>query len=83
MAEELDGCGYNVVVGGGVHRNVPYEFAITFSRYDVVDTFFARPLKVCDTPSLGVLKNVFTIARSWLLAKGSSSSPLSLRVSRP
>ena len=35
MTEELDGCGHNVVVrngkegGLGVHRNVPYEFAIT------------------------------------------------------
>ena len=35
MAEELDGCGHNVVVRNGkegrlrVHRNVPYEFAIT------------------------------------------------------
>ena len=38
MAEELDGCGHNVVVrnrkegGLGVHRNIPYEFAITLSR---------------------------------------------------
>ena len=38
MAEELDGCGHRVVVrngkegGPGVHRNVPYEFAITLSR---------------------------------------------------
>ena len=35
MTEELDGCGHNVVVQNGieeglrVHRNVPYEFAIT------------------------------------------------------
>ena len=46
MADELDGCGHNVVVrngkegGLGVHRNVPYEFAITLSRQDVVDTYF-------------------------------------------
>ena len=38
MAEELDGCGHNAVVrnrkegGLGVHRNIPYEFAITLSR---------------------------------------------------
>ena len=37
MAEELDGCGHNIVVqnrkeeGLGVHRNIPYEFAITLS----------------------------------------------------
>ena len=47
MAEELDGCRHNVVVRTGkeggleVHRNVPYEFAITLSRWDVVGTFFA------------------------------------------
>ena len=41
MAEELDGCGHNVVVRNGkegglrVHRNVPYEFSITLPRYDV------------------------------------------------
>ena len=38
MAEELDGCELNVVVrneyqgGLRVHRNVPYEFAITLPR---------------------------------------------------
>ena len=38
MAEELDGCGHNVVVrnrkegGLGVHRNITYEFTITLSR---------------------------------------------------
>ena len=38
MAEELDGCGHNVVVRNGkeggrrVHHNVPYEFAITLPR---------------------------------------------------
>ena len=38
MAEELDGCEHNVVVrigkegGLGLHRNIPYEFAITLSR---------------------------------------------------
>ena len=38
MAEELDGCGHNVVVRNGkegglrVHRNVPYEFAIMLPR---------------------------------------------------
>ena len=38
MVEELNGCGHNVVVrngkegGLGVHRNVPYEFAITLPR---------------------------------------------------
>ena len=38
MTEELDGCGHNIVVrngrggGLGVHRNVPYEFAITLFR---------------------------------------------------
>ena len=89
MVEELDGCGHNVTVRNGkegglrVHLNVPYEFAITLPRYDVVDPFFPLTLNVCDTPPLGVLKNVFTRARSWLLAKDSSSSPLSLRVSRP
>ena len=80
MAEELDGCGHNVVVRHGkegglrVHRNVSYKFVIRF---------FPRPLNVCDTPPLGVLKNVFTRARSWLLAKDRSKSPLSLRVSQP
>ena len=80
--EELDGCGHNVVVRNGkegwlrVHRNVMYEFA----RCLVI---FPRPLIVCDTPPLGVLKNVLTKARSWLLAKDSSSFPLSLRVSQP
>ena len=69
--------------GLDVHRNVPYEFAITFSGNDVVDTFLPRPLKVCDTPPMGVLNNVFTSARSLLLAKDSSSSPMSLRASRP
>ena len=66
-----------------MHRNVPYELANTLPRLDVVGTFLPRPLKVCDTPPLGVLKNAFTRARSWLLAKDSSNSPLSLRVSRP
>ena len=42
-----------------------------------------RPLKVCDTRFLGVLKNVFTSARLWLVAKDSSRSLLSLSVSRP
>ena len=38
MADELDGGGNNVVVrnrkkgGLGVHRDVPYEFAIALSR---------------------------------------------------
>ena len=38
MAEDLDRCGHNVVVRNGeeggtrVHRNVPYEFAITLPR---------------------------------------------------
>ena len=38
MADELDGCGHNVVVQNekegrlGVYRNVPYEFAVTLSR---------------------------------------------------
>ena len=51
MAEELDGCGHNVVVrngkegGLGVHRNVPYEFAITLPRSDIVDAFFASPVE--------------------------------------
>ena len=47
MAEELDGCGRNVVVvrngkegGLRVHRNVPYEFLMTLPRYkDVVDPY--------------------------------------------
>ena len=43
--------------------------------------FLPRPLKVCDTPVLGVLKNVFTIARSWLLAKDSST--VIMRASAP
>ena len=29
--------------GLGVYRNVPYEFAITLSGSDVVDTFFTSP----------------------------------------
>ena len=51
MAEEFDGCGHNAVVrngkegGLGMHRNVPYEFAITLSRWDVVGTFFASPVE--------------------------------------
>ena len=51
MAEELNGCGHNVVVRNGkkgglrVHRNVPYKFAITLPRYDVVDPFFPSPVK--------------------------------------
>ena len=45
--------------------------------------FLPHPLNVCDTPPLGVVKNVFIRAMSWLLEKDSSSSPLSLRVSRP
>ena len=38
MTEKLDVCGHNVVVRNGkegrlrVHRNVPYEFAITLPR---------------------------------------------------
>ena len=38
LAEELDGCRHNVVVRNGeegglrMHRNVPYEFAITLPR---------------------------------------------------
>ena len=89
MTDELDRCGLNVVVRNGkeeglrVHRNVTYEFAITLSRQNVIDTFLPRPLKVCDTPLLDVLKNVFTRDRSQLLAKGSCSSPLSLWLFRP
>ena len=51
MSEELDGCGHNVVVrnrkegGLGVHRNIPYKFAITLSRQNVVDAFFAPPVE--------------------------------------
>ena len=51
MAEELDGCRTNVVVRNGlegglrVRRNVPYEFAITLPRYDVVNLFFPSPVK--------------------------------------
>ena len=51
MAEELDGCGHNVVVrngkegGLGVHRNVPYEFAIALPHYDTVYEFFASPIE--------------------------------------
>ena len=51
MAKELDGCGHNVVVqngkegGLGVHGNVPYEFAITLLRYDVVDAFCSSPVE--------------------------------------
>ena len=47
MADDLDGRGYNVVVrngkerGRGVYRNVPYEFAITLPRQDVVDTLIS------------------------------------------
>ena len=33
-----------------MHRNVPYEFAITFSCKDVVDPFLLRALKVFYTP---------------------------------
>ena len=47
-----------------MYSSVPYEFAITLSCYNVVDTFFPCALKVCDTPFLGVLKNVFTSAGS-------------------
>ena len=38
MTEEFDGCGPNVMAQNGkeggleVHRNIPYEFAITLSR---------------------------------------------------
>ena len=69
MADELDGCGHKGCgpkrEGGlGVYSSVPYEFAITLSCYNVVDTFFPCALKVCDTPFLGVLKNVFTSAGS-------------------
>ena len=51
MAEELDGCGHNVVVRNRkegrlrVHRNVPYEFAISLPRYEVVDPFFPSPVE--------------------------------------
>ena len=62
MAEELDGCGHNVVVrnreerGLGVHRNIPYEFAITLSRYNVVDAFFAPPVESMWYTALGDAK---------------------------
>ena len=87
MTEELDGC--DVVVrtrkegGLRVHRNVPYKFAIALPREDVINTCLPRPLKVSELPPLGVLKKVLIRARSWLLSKNSSSSSLSLRVSRP
>ena len=51
MAEELDWCGQNVVVRNGkegglrVYHNVPYGFAITLPRKDIVNTFFASPVE--------------------------------------
>ena len=62
MAEELDGCGHNVVVRIGkegglrVPRNVPYEFAITLSRKGVADTFFASSVESLWFAALGRAK---------------------------
>ena len=41
--------------GLGVHRNVPYEFVITLSRWVQAMHFLPRSLKLCDRPPLGVL----------------------------
>ena len=62
MAEELDGCGHNVVDrnrkerGLGVHRNIRYEFAITLSRSNVVDAFFAPPVESMGYTAFGGAK---------------------------
>ena len=44
----------------GIHRNIPYEFAIPLPRWDVAIRFLPSPLKVFDTPPLGGRKNMFT-----------------------
>ena len=55
-----------------VHRNVPYEYAITYFRYDVVDTFFASLVESMRYAANGCAKNVFTHGRPQLVAKDSS-----------
>ena len=62
MTDDLDGCGHIVVVrngkegGLGVHRYVPYEFAITLSCQNVADTFFAPPVESMSYAALGCAK---------------------------
>ena len=55
MAEELDGCGHNVVVrnrkegGLGVHRDIPYEFAVTLIYiyyYIYIKNIIIRKIKI-------------------------------------
>ena len=88
MAKKLDRSGHDVVIGHRVerrlvvHRYIPNELAISLPSQDVIDTFFASS-KVCDTPSFGERKNVFTRERSWLVAKDNKRSPLSFISSRP
>ena len=66
----LTGPDNNVVVRNGkegmlrIHRSVLYKFSITSPRQDVFDTLFASPSKVCNTPPLGVSKNVLTSVRA-------------------
>ena len=70
--------------GLGVHDDCSHELSVSLPRENVVNAFFASPVEgICDIRLLGVLKNVFTSARPWLVAKASSRSPLSLSMSRP
>ena len=91
MAQKLDGGGHDVVVRNGkeerlgAHRSVSYEFNVTqpCEYVEELYTFFylVRSKYKCTTSS--VPKDLFTCARSRLTAKDSSSSPFSLRASRP
>ena len=81
---------YGVVVRGEeerrlrVHNNVPHEFSGALSNDDVVYALpIACPVEGMRDAIFGVLKNVFTRARSWLKVKANRSSPLSFRMSRP
>ena len=49
--------------GLGVHRNDPYEFVILCVVGMLSISFLPRPLKICYTPPLSVLKTMFTRAR--------------------
>ena len=67
-----------------VHNNVRQYVSVSLSREGVVYAFpTTYPVEGMQDAAFGVLKNVFTRARSWLEAKDNRRSPYEFCVSRP